>query len=115
MVGCSAAAPFVAVCHQIVVPNRFHPVYRPLGSALGFMMRVVGGSTCGIAVGVIAGLFLTAVNNLVLAPRFGAAEGSYEYWTVFLSKLLLVPSVIASIAWGVVFLSKRSRESDRGG
>jgi NhaP-type Na+/H+ or K+/H+ antiporter len=110
-----AAAPFVAVPIKLSSPNRFHPVYRPLGSALGFMIRVVGGSACGAAVGAIAGLLLTAVNNLVLARRFGAAEASYAYWAVFLAKLLLVPSVIASIAWGIAFLSKLSRGPAGGG
>jgi hypothetical protein len=66
-------------------------------------------------VGAIAGLLLTAVNNLVLARHFGAAEASYSFWTVFLGKLLLVPSVMASIVWGFVFLRKPSRGPARRG
>jgi hypothetical protein len=72
------------------------------------MLRVVGGTACGTAFGAIAGSVLTAVNNLVLARHFGAAEGSYVFLAVFLGKLLLVPSVMASTAWGLIFLRKRS-------
>src|SRR3954453_8570614 len=81
---------------------------RPPGSALGFILRLVGGTACGTAFGAIAGSLLVAVNNLVLAPHFGAAEGSYLFGAVFLGKLLLVPSVLASIAWGLIFLRNRS-------
>jgi hypothetical protein len=84
-------------------PRKMDPRIR---RALGFMLRVVGGTACGTAVGAIAGLLLTSVNNLVLARRFGAAEGSYVPWALFLGTLLLVPSAIASIAWAVVFLHK---------
>ena len=75
--------------------------------ALGFVLRVLGGTACGTAAGVIGGLLLTAINNLVLAPRFGASEGSYAFWAMLLGKLLLVPSVVASIVWGFVFLRKQ--------
>ena len=86
---------------------------RPFGNALGFTLRLVGGTACGIAAGAIAGLLLTVVNNQVLAPRFGAAEGSYTFWAMFLGKLLLVPSVLGSIVWGFAFLRERSRRQAR--
>ena len=73
------------------------------------MLRVLGGTACGTAVGVVGGLLLTAINNLVLARRFGAAEGSYAFWAVFLGKLLLVPSVVGSIIWGFAFLRRQPR------
>jgi hypothetical protein len=85
------------------------------GSVLGFTLRGVGGTACGTAAGVIAGLLLTAVNNLVLARGFGAAEGSYASWVIFLGKLLLAPSVVGSIVWGFVFLRKRPRGLARRG
>ena len=75
--------------------------------ALGFVLRVLGGTACGTAAGVIGGLLLTAINNLVLARRFGAAEGSYAFWAMFLGKLLLVPSIVGSIIWGFAFLRKQ--------
>jgi hypothetical protein len=75
---------------------------------LGFVLRVVGGTACGVAVGAASGLVLTAVNNLILARRFGAAEGSYEFWALFLGKLLLLPSIGVSIFWGITFLRSRS-------
>ena len=82
-----------------------------LAGALGFVLRVVGGTAGGIAVGALGGLLLTAINNLVLAPRFGAAEGSYSFWTMFLAKLLLLPSVAGSIVWGFASLRKQPRGS----
>ncbi len=42
---------------------------------MGFAQRVLGGTACGIAAGALVGLLLTAINNVVLARRFGAAEG----------------------------------------
>lgn len=80
----------------------------PPHRALGFTLRVVGGTACGVAAGAMAGLLLTAVNNLVLARRFGSAEGSYTFWALLLGKLLLVPSVLGSIFWGFAFLRTRS-------
>ena len=74
------------------------------------MQRVVGGSACGTAAGALVGLLLAAVNNLVLARRFGAAEGSYQFWAMLLAKLLFVPSLVGSIVWGVWYWRKRSRE-----
>ncbi len=75
--------------------------------SLGFVMRVLGGTAIGSAAGVIGGLLLTAINNLVLARRFGAPESSYAFWAMFLGKLLLVPSVVGSIIWGFAFLRKQ--------
>jgi hypothetical protein len=75
--------------------------------ALGFVLRVLAGTAFGGAAGVIGGLSLTAINNLVLAPRFGAPEGSYTFWAMLLGKLLLVPSVVGSIIWGFAFLRKQ--------
>ncbi|HEY4185899.1 MAG TPA: hypothetical protein VGP07_12575 [Polyangia bacterium] len=77
------------------------------------MQRVLGGTLCGTAAGALVGLLLTAVNNLVLARRFGAAEGSYEFWAMFLARLLFVPSLAGYIIWGVSFWRKRSRGSAR--
>lgn len=80
---------------------------------LGFVQRVVGGTSFGVAAGALVGLLLTAVNNLVLARRFGAAEGSYQFWALFLAKLLFVPSLVGSIIWGLSFWRKGSRGSAR--
>ena len=82
---------------------------RPARRVLGFGQRVVGGTACGVAAGALVGLLLTAVNNLVLAPRSDAPEGSYEFWAMFLAKLLFVPSLAGSIIWGISFWRKRSR------
>ena len=76
---------------------------------LGFLLRVVGGAAGGTAVGALGGLLLTAINNLVLAPRFGAAEGSYSFWAMFLAKLLLLPAIAGSIVWGFASLRKQPR------
>lgn len=81
--------------------------------AIGFAQRVVGGTACGIVAGALAGLSLTAVNNLVLAPRSGAAEGSYQFWAMVLAKVLFVPSLVGSIIWGTLFWRKGSRGSAR--
>jgi hypothetical protein len=77
---------------------------RQPGSALGFTLRVVGGTACGTAAGAIAGLLLTAFNNLVLVD---AAQGSYAFLAMFLGKLLLVPSLVGSVVWGFAFLRTR--------
>lgn len=82
---------------------------RPARRILGFGQRVVGGTVCGVAAGAIVGLLLTAINNVILAPRSGAAEGSYGFWAMFLAKLLFVPSLAGSIIWGILFWRKRSR------
>ena len=79
-------------------------------AAKGFALRVLGSTVAGSAVGAIAGLALTAFNNLVL----DAAEGSYLFWATLLGKLLLIPSLVGGIVWGVVFLQKRARGSARG-
>jgi hypothetical protein len=90
-------------------------MHRQLRSVLGFTLRVVGGTVCGTAAGAIAGLLLTAFNNLVLARGFDAAQSSYAFWAMFLGKLLLAPSVVGSIVWGVAFLRKRPRVLERRG
>jgi hypothetical protein len=82
-----------------------------VASALGFVLRVVGGTAGGTAVGALAGLLLTAINNLLLVPRFGAAGGSYSFWAMFLAKLLLLPSVVGSMVWGFASLRKQPRGS----
>jgi hypothetical protein len=82
---------------------------RQARSVLGFGQRVIGGTACGVAAGALVGLLLTAFNNLILVPRSGAAEGSYGFWAMLLAKLLFVPSLVASIAWGISFWRKRSR------
>jgi hypothetical protein len=81
----------------------------PARRILGFGQRVVGGTACGVVAGALIGLSLTAVNNLVLSPHSGASQGSYEFWAMFLAKVLFVPSLAGSTIWAIWFWRKRSR------
>jgi len=71
------------------------------------------GTACGVAFGALVGLLLTAVNDVIVAPRTGGPDGSYQFWAMLLAKLLFAPSLVASIIWAIAFWRRRSRAQAR--
>lgn len=64
---------------------------------VGVFLLVLTSVLSGAALGGLAGLLLTGINNFILVPYFNAASGTYQWWIVSLAQL-------GSIVFGLISL-----------
>ena len=73
---------------------------------VGILLLVFSSILTGAALGGLFGFFFAAINNLIMGPYFGAADGSYRWWAVFLSQVWACVFGLIALSWGLFLAYK---------